>query len=48
MKMKPFGDPIDRRLGVGPQYNAPMRTARSVHLQDGGMFLGYFEEFPII
>jgi predicted RNase H-like HicB family nuclease len=23
-----------------------MRTARYVHWQDGGMFLGYFEEFP--
>jgi predicted RNase H-like HicB family nuclease len=27
-------------------YNAVMSTARYVHWQDGGMWLGYLEEFP--
>ena len=27
-------------------YNAVMSAARYVHWQDGGMWLGYFEEFP--
>jgi hypothetical protein len=27
-------------------YNGAMSTARFVHWQDSGMWLGYFEEFP--
>jgi predicted RNase H-like HicB family nuclease len=28
------------------EYNNTMSTARYVHWQDQGMWLGYFEEFP--
>jgi len=28
------------------EYNSSMSTARYVHWQDQGMWLGYFEEFP--
>jgi hypothetical protein len=32
--------------GAPKQYTETMSTARYVHWQDQGMWLGYFEEFP--
>jgi predicted RNase H-like HicB family nuclease len=34
------------RPAAPSEYNAVMSTARYVHWQDDGMWLGYFEEFP--
>ena len=39
--------PKTKKSGNAPQgYTGSMNTARYVHWQDHGMWLGYFEDFP--